>query len=86
MFRFRSRWIARFSGFKTKAQISCAIITQLICAFDLGKACFLMMWLIFLLEVLLLLLVGKMANNKYWRTVLNQTKVKKNSPPTTVLH
>ena len=46
-----------FNELKSKAQISCKVITQLICA---G---FLMMWLMFLVELILLLFpVGKKFN------------------------
>ena len=44
------------------AQISCAVITQLICTFALHKAGFLMMWLMFLVVILLLFPVGKKSN------------------------
>ena len=64
-----------FQWIESKAQIRCAVITQLIRAFVLHKAGFLMMWLMFLVVILLLFLVGKslillqctviMVNNKY---------------------
>ena len=64
-----------FQLIESKAQISCGVITQLIHAFALHKAGFLMMWLMFLVVILLLFLVGKslillqctviMVNNKY---------------------
>ena len=63
-----------FQWIESKVQISCAVITQLIHAFALHKAGFLM-WLMFLVEILLLFLIGKslillqctviMVNNKY---------------------
>ena len=48
-----------FHWIESKAQISCAVITQLICAFALHEAGFLMMWPMFLVVILLLFLVGK---------------------------
>ena len=36
-----------FQWIEIKAQISCTVITQLICTFALNKAVFLMMWLMF---------------------------------------
>ena len=48
-----------FQWIESKAQISCAVITQLICAFALHKAGFLMMWLMFLVVNLLLFPVRK---------------------------
>ena len=47
-----------FHWIESKGQISCVVITQLIHAFALHKAGFLM-WLMFLVEILLLFLVGK---------------------------
>ena len=43
-----------FQWIESKAQISCAAITQLICTFALHKAGFLIMWLMFLVVILLL--------------------------------
>ena len=48
-----------FQWIESKAQISCAVIMQLIHAFAFHKAAFLMMWLMFLVVILLLFLVGK---------------------------
>ena len=56
-----------FQWIESKAQISCAVITQLICTFALHKAGFLMMWLMFLVVILLLFLVGKKS---YFITVI----------------
>ena len=41
-----------FQWIESKAQINCAVITQLICTFALHKAGFLMMWLMFLVVIL----------------------------------
>ena len=62
-----------FQWIESKAQISCAVIKQLICAFALHKAGFLMMWLMFWVVILLLFPFGKkfnfstviMVDNKY---------------------
>ena len=51
-----------FQWIESKAQISCVVITQLICTFALHKAGFLMMWLMFLVVILLLFPVGKKSN------------------------
>ena len=48
-----------FQWIESKAQISCPVITQLICTFALHKAGFLMIWLMFLVLILLLFPVGK---------------------------
>ena len=54
-----SQWI------ESKAQISCAVIIQLICAFALHKAGFLMMCLMFLVVIVLLFPVGKKVSFYY---------------------
>ena len=64
-----------FQWIETKAQISCAVITQLIHAFAFHKAGFLMMWLMYLVVILLFFLLEKslillqctviMVSNKY---------------------
>ena len=51
-----------FQWIESKAQISCAVTTQLICAFALHKAGFLMMLLLFLVVILLLFPVRKKYN------------------------
>ena len=51
-----------FQWIESKAQVSCPVITQLICTFALHKAGFLMMWLMFLVVILLLFPVGKTSN------------------------
>ena len=48
-----------FEWIDSKVLISCAVIKQLICAFDLHKAGFLMMWFMFLVVILVLFPVGK---------------------------
>ena len=48
-----------FQRIESKEQISCAVITQLICTFALHKTGFLMIWLMCLVVILLLFPVEK---------------------------